>query len=189
MIGIGGGLAFIIELDQIEYILDFASSRTRWVVYLGTGITASIDVAIATIMFLILRKSITGRKRTGGVISALIHFFFSTGILSSLVTIAYIILFAFKPQTMLYLAMTFLNGRLYTISFLELLNLRSQLRKELDATIELNLGSLRFNVPQSSSKPQRLSTTSNLGSLRITMLRTSGSPQRISSNSTGLEAV
>jgi len=188
MIGIGAGLAFIIELDRIEYILDFASSRTRWVVYLATGITAAIDVAVAVIMFLILRKSITGIKRTDGVISALIHFFFSTGLLSSLVTVAYIILFAVKPQTMLYLAMTFLNGRLYTISFLELLNIRSQLRKDLDATIEPNLGSLRFNVPQSSSRSQRIST-SNLGSLRVTMPRSSGSPQRVPSNDKGQEAV
>jgi len=165
MIALGGGLAFIVEVDQIEDILDLASGRFKWVVYLGTGITAAIDVAIAIVMFLILRKSITGIKRTDGVISALIHFFFSTGLLSSLVAVTYIILFAVKPQTLLYLAMTFLTGRLYTISFLELLNLRSQLRKELDATIEPVFSTLRFGKHQSSSKPQPVSTTSiGLGS-------------------------
>ncbi|KAE9388245.1 hypothetical protein BT96DRAFT_1004360 [Gymnopus androsaceus JB14] len=122
----------------------------QWVVYLGFGVSAAIDVAIATIMIVILHRSITGMKRTDGVISALIHYFFSTGLLTSVAAIIYIILFAASAQTALYLGMAFLISRLYTISFLELLNVRNQLREDLEATVEIGFSSLRFKMPSST---------------------------------------
>ncbi|KAE9398025.1 hypothetical protein BT96DRAFT_43720 [Gymnopus androsaceus JB14] len=141
IMGFGAGLAFILELDRIEYILDFA--RIKWVIYLALGVSAATDIAISTIMVLILHRSITGMKRTDGVISALIHYFFSTGLLTSLTALIYLILFAASAQTALYLGVVFLISRLYTISFLEFrLNVRNQLREDLEATVELAFSSL-----------------------------------------------
>ncbi|KAE9391182.1 hypothetical protein BT96DRAFT_1001605 [Gymnopus androsaceus JB14] len=85
-----------------------------------------------------------------GVISALIHYFFSTGLLTSVAAIIYIILFAASAQTALYLGMAFLISRLYTISFLELLNVRNQPREDLEATAEIGFSSLRFKIPSST---------------------------------------
>ncbi|KIK66367.1 hypothetical protein GYMLUDRAFT_38177 [Collybiopsis luxurians FD-317 M1] len=151
-IGFGVGLMFIVELNRIEFILDFI--KIKWAVYLAFGVSAAVDITIAAIMVLLLHRSITGMKRTDGAISVLIHYVFSTGLLTSVAALIYIILYAAAPQTLLYLGMVFLMSRLYTISFLELrLNVRKQLRDNLDSQNSSGLGysSMKFETVETSS--------------------------------------
>ncbi|KIK56214.1 hypothetical protein GYMLUDRAFT_76184 [Collybiopsis luxurians FD-317 M1] len=158
------GFVFIVELNRIVLILDF--TKIKWAVYLGYGVSALVDIAITAIMVILLHRSITGIKRTDGVISVLIHYIFSTGLLTSMVALIYIILYAAVPQTLLYLGMVFLTSRLYTISFLELLHVRKQLRNNLNDTIppELDFNLIKFKTGgmTSGSSPQtRGGTTSS----------------------------
>ncbi|KIK66372.1 hypothetical protein GYMLUDRAFT_932564 [Collybiopsis luxurians FD-317 M1] len=150
-IGFGVGLMFIVELNRIEFILDFI--EIKWAVYLAFGVSAAVDIAIAAIMVLLLHRSIIGMKRTNGAISVLIHYIFSTGLLTSVAALIYIILYAAAPQTLLFLGMVFLMSRLYTISFLELLNVRKQLRDNLDSQNSPGLGysSIKFEAVETSS--------------------------------------
>ncbi|KIK60965.1 hypothetical protein GYMLUDRAFT_73718 [Collybiopsis luxurians FD-317 M1] len=148
--------------NGIESILDF--SEIKWVVYLAFGVSAAVDIAIAAIMMILLHRSITGIKRTDGVLCALTHYFFSTGLLTSLAALIYIVLYSVQSTTSLYLGMVFLISRLYAISFLELLHIRKQLREELDATIPFSLNSssfeIKFNTKQTASNSLNASNSS-----------------------------
>ncbi|KIK59510.1 hypothetical protein GYMLUDRAFT_97668 [Collybiopsis luxurians FD-317 M1] len=132
--GLGAGLVVIIGVDSIEVMQDL--TKDKWAIYyLGFGVTAAIDMTISIIMVALLHRSITGIKRTDGVLSALIHYFFSMGILTSLTALAYIVLYSLMPEEMSFLGLAFPNSRLYTLSFLVLLNARDKLREDLDKTV------------------------------------------------------
>ncbi|KAJ3742791.1 hypothetical protein DFH05DRAFT_1526249 [Lentinula detonsa] len=146
MMGLGSGLVLIIGFDRIQSFLDF--NKIKWAVYLSFGIAATIDIAITTIMSILLYRGITGTRATDGVLSTLICYFFSAGLSTSLAE------YAVADKSLLYMGVTFLISRIYTISFLELLNVRKQLREDLDATTSFQLqglSSMRFKTREMSS--------------------------------------
>ncbi|KAJ3796862.1 hypothetical protein GGU11DRAFT_745751 [Lentinula aff. detonsa] len=144
MMGLGGGLVFIIEFDRIQSFLDF--NKIKWAVYLSFGIAATIDIAITTIMSILLYRGITGTSATDGVLSTLICYFFSAGLLTSLAEVAYIILAKNSKEPQM---MTNFRPHWQFIQFLNYsLNVRKQPREDLHATMSFQLGlsSMRFKT-------------------------------------------
>jgi len=114
-------------------------------------VTIAIDSLIAVVMSFLLYRSQTGIKRTDNMLFTLIQYIIGTGILTSAASIIYIVLYVVKPNTFLYLAQEFSITRLYSNSFLAMMNARSGLRGQMSEPVEINLGTaLRFVSPSSS---------------------------------------
>ncbi|EKM76191.1 hypothetical protein AGABI1DRAFT_94299 [Agaricus bisporus var. burnettii JB137-S8] len=98
---IGGCLAlaavivFLIELHRIEFLLDYASGA-KWILYFAFAVTCGVDIGITVGMCTILTKSRIRVKgvqvATNAVLSKIIIFFISSGLLTTLVSIVYMVL-------------------------------------------------------------------------------------------------
>ncbi|KIK66408.1 hypothetical protein GYMLUDRAFT_257739 [Collybiopsis luxurians FD-317 M1] len=149
------------------------SDLFQWVVDLGFIVCGAMDVMITAIMVFLLRSNATAllftrnihiRSRTDGIED---EKSFLTGLAGhardkSLTAIAYIILEAVKPQAIFYLGI--FNSRIYTISFLSLLNIRGKLRDDLDATVPLEIHFA--SVPKTATSPASpLSSSTNTSNI------------------------
>jgi len=146
----GVGIMFIIKMDELRQGLSLAGFR--WAIFFGFSVTIAVDVFIAGVMSFLLYSQ-TGMKRTDSILFTLIQYIIGTGVLTSAASIVYIILYVVKPDTLLYLAQEFSITRLYTNSFLAMMNARSTLRGQMcePVDIEINLtNSIRFSSPSSS---------------------------------------
>ncbi|KAF9445079.1 hypothetical protein P691DRAFT_777823 [Macrolepiota fuliginosa MF-IS2] len=138
---IGVGIVFCYELQRIKFILSL-DTGLKWVIYFGFGTAAIIDTIIAAMMCFVLYKNkldigIDIRPRINMVLSNLIMSALATGLLTSFVSVLYIILFFVRPDTLLYIAVTFSVTRLYTNSALAMVNARRQLNADLTETEDL----------------------------------------------------
>ncbi|KAF9524232.1 hypothetical protein CPB83DRAFT_861662 [Crepidotus variabilis] len=102
-----------------------------------------IDVVISTSLISILQRSKTGFKRSDTMINKLIILVINTGSLTAVVAISSLISVIIAPEKMIYAAIYFSLGRLYTNSLLTTLNSRSKITELVDAT-ELQVSSLTF---------------------------------------------
>ncbi|KAF9445081.1 hypothetical protein P691DRAFT_762818 [Macrolepiota fuliginosa MF-IS2] len=126
---------FCYELQKIKFIL-VLDSELRWVIYFGLGTIAVIDTIIATMTCFVLYKGkisigIDIRPRMNRVLSNLIMFAFATGLLTSFASVSCVVLFFARPDTLLYIAVTFSITRLYTNSALAMVNVRQRLNTDL----------------------------------------------------------
>ncbi|KDR83472.1 hypothetical protein GALMADRAFT_132917 [Galerina marginata CBS 339.88] len=90
---------------------------------------AATDITIAAALFVFLHKSRTGFKKSDTMISRLIAFTVSTGLLTSICAVASLISILASGDTLIYVAFYFSLGRLYSNSVLATLNARQIIRK------------------------------------------------------------
>ncbi|KAF7760033.1 hypothetical protein Agabi119p4_11728 [Agaricus bisporus var. burnettii] len=169
---IGGCLAlaavivFLIELHRMEYLLDFASGA-KWILYFAFAVTCVVDIGITVGMCTILTKSRIRVKgvqvATNAVLSKIIIFFISSGLLTTLVAIVYMILYSSIPDTLLFLGATFSFSKLYANSALAMLNGRRHLRSQLAPSyeFELPISALHFRSGETSVSSQSTSNSNN----------------------------
>ncbi|KIK65634.1 hypothetical protein GYMLUDRAFT_39128 [Collybiopsis luxurians FD-317 M1] len=86
------------------------------------------DVAIAAGLFYFLHRSRTGFKKSDTMISKLIMFSVSTGLLTSVCAVASLLSILIWGRTLIYVAFYFSLGRLYSNSLLATLNARRSIR-------------------------------------------------------------
>ncbi|KAJ7228989.1 hypothetical protein GGX14DRAFT_692836 [Mycena pura] len=86
------------------------------------------DFVIAVILVFYLRRSRTGFKKSDTMITKLIVFSVSTGLLTSVCAIASLVSIIIWGQTLIYVAFYFSLGRLYFNSVLATLNARKDIR-------------------------------------------------------------
>ncbi|KAJ7283456.1 hypothetical protein C8J57DRAFT_1292608 [Mycena rebaudengoi] len=86
------------------------------------------DALIAAILVIFLRRSRTGFKKSDTMISKLIMFSVSTGLLTSVCAVASLVSILVWGKTLIYVAFYFALGRLYYNSLLATLNARKDIR-------------------------------------------------------------
>ncbi|KAF9076561.1 hypothetical protein BDP27DRAFT_1210035 [Rhodocollybia butyracea] len=104
-------------------------------VLFGKGLSMAVnvlgalsDVVIAAGLFYFLHRSRTGFKKSDTMISKLIAFSVSTGLLTSVCAVASLLSIIIWGKTLIYVAFYFSLGRLYSNSLLATLNARKSIR-------------------------------------------------------------
>ncbi|KAF8182699.1 hypothetical protein BJ912DRAFT_1061576 [Pholiota molesta] len=139
---IGTGIAFLVYLEQDGRFFNF-SDTFQTMIYVAFGSTAVIDSTIAgTLSFLLWNTSPGGRAKSRNVIKFLVLFFIGTGLLTAIMAITTIAVYATRPSTVLYLSIEFAVPRLYANSILAMFNSKARLQKRMQATTELRLSSM-----------------------------------------------
>ncbi|KXN93217.1 hypothetical protein AN958_00141, partial [Leucoagaricus sp. SymC.cos] len=140
----------VVPRQRAEFLLDFASGA-KWVLYFAFSITCVVDIGITIGMCVLLHKSkikIKGVRiqASNVVISKIIIFFISSGLLTSIVAIVYMALYSALPDVLLFIGATFSTSKLYANSVLAMLNGRRHLRSEFSKTHDIELtSSVQFN--------------------------------------------
>ncbi|KAF5393735.1 hypothetical protein D9757_000328 [Collybiopsis confluens] len=119
---------------------------------------AVADVAIAAGLFYFLQRSRTGFKKSDTMISKLIMFSVSTGLLTSVCAVASLLSILIWGKTLIYVAFYFSLGRLYSNSLLATLNARKSIR---GLTDEPGGGEASFSLQTFTNKLSR-STRKNM---------------------------
>lgn len=116
----------------------------------GLSITVNIlaavaDILIAASLCFFLHRSRTGFKKSDTMISRLILFTVSTGMLTSICAVASLISILIWGQTLIYVAFYFSLGRLYSNSVLATLNARNDIRELGEDSDELSFSLQNFS--------------------------------------------
>ncbi|KAF7760032.1 hypothetical protein Agabi119p4_11727 [Agaricus bisporus var. burnettii] len=157
-------IAFLIQLQRAEFLLDFASGA-KWVLYFAFGVTCVVDIGITVGMCAILTKSRVKVKgvqvATNVVLSKIIIFFISSGLLTTLVSIVYMVLYSSLPDVLLFIGATFSSSKLYANSALAMLNGRRHLRSQLARPYEFELhhSTVHFRSEETSDLSQSISNS------------------------------
>ncbi|KAF8211493.1 hypothetical protein K438DRAFT_1958595 [Mycena galopus ATCC 62051] len=114
---------------------------------------AAADFVIALILVFYLRRSRTGFKKSDTMISKLIMFSVSTGLLTSICAVASLVSILVWGQTLIYVAFYFSLGRLYFNSVLATLNARKDIRAMTDDPEDLT-----FSLHTLSKGPRNMSS-------------------------------
>ncbi|KAJ7162569.1 hypothetical protein C8R43DRAFT_301230 [Mycena crocata] len=117
---------------------------------------AFADFVIAIILVLYLRRSRTGFKKSDTMITKLIMFSVSTGLLTSVCALASLVSILVWSHTLVYVAFYFSLGRLYFNSVLATLNARKDIRAMTDDPEDLSF-SLQ-TLSKVSKVPRSMST-------------------------------
>ncbi|KAI0352996.1 hypothetical protein OH77DRAFT_1427768 [Trametes cingulata] len=94
----------------------------EWTLYTSYSCQIAVDGLIATVMFLLLRRFQTGLRRLDLLIKTLIMYVVNTGFLTTLGVTLSIVFFIVQPQSFIYIGLYFPLSKLYTCSFLGVLN-------------------------------------------------------------------
>ncbi|KAK0206186.1 hypothetical protein DFS33DRAFT_1312903, partial [Desarmillaria ectypa] len=122
----GCSVAFTIQSMKLSTWADLTHMR-------GLSMTVNVvgavsDVLIAASLFYFLHRSRTGFKQSNTMISKLILFSVSTGLMTSICAVASLISILIWGKTLIYVAFYFSLGRLYSNSVLATLNARKDIR-------------------------------------------------------------
>ncbi|KAG7088545.1 hypothetical protein E1B28_012527 [Marasmius oreades] len=122
----GLGIVFTVSSFQLPSVFGFR--RLVWVTSAGIGSAAAADILIAVSLCYYLSQSRTGFKRTDSLISTLIIYTLTTGLMTSVIDIVIVITFTTMPTNYVWLAFFWIVGRCYVNSVLAALNSRDSLR-------------------------------------------------------------
>ncbi|KAF4617530.1 hypothetical protein D9613_006052 [Agrocybe pediades] len=101
-----------------------------WVTSTGLGSAAASDVIIAISLCYYLTKSRTGFARTDSLITTLIIYSLTTGLITSIIAFICVVTFAIMPTNYIWLGFFWLIGKCYVNSLLAALNSREALREQ-----------------------------------------------------------
>ncbi|KAF8964200.1 hypothetical protein BDZ97DRAFT_916976 [Flammula alnicola] len=101
-----------------------------WVTSTGLGSAAAADIIIAISLCYYLTKSRTGFARTDSLISTLIVYSLTTGLITSVIAFICVVTFATMPTNFVWLGFFWLIGKCYVNSLLAALNSRDSLREQ-----------------------------------------------------------
>jgi len=113
------------------------------------ALSTTVDVLIASSLFIMLHKSRTGFKRSDTIINKLIILVVNTGVLTTCCAIASLICLIASPHTLVYASFYFCIGRFYTNSFLATLNARKSFTSKFDDSSHIMM-----SIPTSITSPQ-----------------------------------
>lgn len=138
LVGLAAGFVFLVELEKLQSLL--IPPSFAWVIlFLGCLVPLLVDMSIATTMFFLLwSQKVDLPSRMDRVVATLVTYIVSTGVLTSLMKLVYLLIFSARPDTLLFLCVEFSGTRLYVNSYYALLNARKSLRDELDPSHSIN---------------------------------------------------
>ncbi|KAJ7302289.1 hypothetical protein DFH08DRAFT_75643 [Mycena albidolilacea] len=95
------------------------------------AVGAAVDLAIAAILCWYLARELTIFDRMNNLVARLIQYTVATGLITSLLALGCLIAYVAAPDGLIFMAMHFSLGRMYTNALLATLNSRKVLRKQL----------------------------------------------------------
>ncbi|KAF9063744.1 hypothetical protein BDP27DRAFT_1405646 [Rhodocollybia butyracea] len=116
-------------------VAEFGSQKVTILVAFISGAVA--DVSIALLLSYYIRRNKGGFKKTDSIITLIIRYTITTGVVTSLLGIFTLVAYFLSPDGLIFIGMHFCLGRLYTNALLATLNSRSKLRASLDETTNL----------------------------------------------------
>ncbi|KAJ6467877.1 hypothetical protein C8R45DRAFT_1019325 [Mycena sanguinolenta] len=117
------------------------------------AVGAAADLSIAAILCWYLRRELTEFDRINSLVGRLIQYTVATGLVTSLLALGCLISYVAAPNGLIFMAMHFSLGRMYTNALLATLNSRKILRTQLRPPS--NLQWTRTNVPAMPTFTQR----------------------------------
>jgi len=154
---IGSILAF--KTCQLRYFTDLPSMA--WITYAAFGSAVVVDSMLAVTIIHYLRRSRGEFESTNSRIEKLVFWTLSTGIITSVCSLAALITYALFPNKLYFLAIEFLLTKLYINSLLAMLNARKSIREGTEISINFtrsnNSNSNQWPTSPSSPRPRSLS--------------------------------
>ncbi|KAF7368366.1 ANK-REP-REGION domain-containing protein [Mycena venus] len=95
------------------------------------AVGAAVDLSIAGILCWYLQREMTMFSRINSLITRIIQYTLATGLATSLLALGCLVAYVVSPNSLIYLAMHFSLGRMYTNALLATLNSRKTLRAHL----------------------------------------------------------
>ncbi|KAF7329419.1 hypothetical protein MKEN_00203900 [Mycena kentingensis (nom. inval.)] len=125
-----GGFAVGIVLSYATYTVDhFVEIESiSWAIYVSFTASTAIDIILSGAMCFYLLKSQGAGRVLNSRIAVLMQYTLSCGVFTSLCSVACLLSFVVAPDTLTFLAMSFILTRLYTNSFMAMLNARPRQR-------------------------------------------------------------
>ncbi|KAF8913735.1 hypothetical protein CPB84DRAFT_1840537 [Gymnopilus junonius] len=157
---LGCSVAFTVQSLQLQTWVDLAQLKGLSMAVNLLG--AATDVIIAAALFVFLHRSRTGFKKSDTMISKLIAFTVSTGLLTSICAVASLVSILASGNTLIYVAFYFTLGRLYSNSVLATLNARQIIRR-----LGENSDELSFSLQSVSKSVQRNPTSARSTNISI----------------------
>ncbi|KAJ7060866.1 hypothetical protein C8F01DRAFT_1369732 [Mycena amicta] len=96
------------------------------------ALAAAADVAIAMILVWYLQQGKTSFDRSSFVVARIVQYTVATGLATSILAVADLIVYLVTPHTFIFIAMHFSMGRMYTNALLATLNSQRKLRQVLE---------------------------------------------------------
>ncbi|KAJ7499264.1 hypothetical protein FB451DRAFT_1204840 [Mycena latifolia] len=147
----GCSVAFTIQSLQLSTWVELGELKGLSMSVNVLGAVA--DFVIAVILVFYLRRSRTGFKKSDTMISKLIMFSVSTGLLTTVCALASLVSILLWGHTLIYVAFYFSLGRLYFNSVLATLNARKDIRAFTDDPEDLS-----FSLQTLSKAPRNMSS-------------------------------
>ncbi|KAE9403977.1 hypothetical protein BT96DRAFT_917149 [Gymnopus androsaceus JB14] len=122
-------LGIVFTIDSFHLATTSQFGDLIWVTSLGIGSAAAADMIIAGALSFYLFKSRTGFKKTDSLISTLIAYSLTTGLVTSIIGLVIVISFVTLPTDYVWLAFFWIDGKCYVNSCLAALNSRESLRE------------------------------------------------------------
>lgn len=149
--------------------------NSRWVSYYPLSVWTGVDVVIAASLCYLLASSRTDSRfhSTNTMISSLMLYTVSTGIITSLCSLSSIVAIAVLPRTLVVAAIEFSLTKLYVNSFLALFNARSSLRvRAIAGSGDIVLPTLESSASEGSndrkpSVPSKFNTPAQYSNSRL----------------------
>jgi len=146
------GTILAVRTCQIELFTELPS--IAWAAYAAFGSAVAVDSALAAAIVYYLRRSRGEFEATNNRIAKLVFWTLSTGVITSVCSLAGLIAYALFPYKFYFLAIEFLLTKLYMNSLLAMLNARKSIR-EGGTDISINLTrSNHSGAPTSPSSPR-----------------------------------
>ncbi|KLO18747.1 hypothetical protein SCHPADRAFT_936005 [Schizopora paradoxa] len=122
----GVSLAYTVKCYRLPLFVD--AKKQQWLLGLFSSLRMVVDIAIACSMCMLLYSNWgIAMPRTRTMLKNLIQFTVATGLLTSMVTTAYIISAFAAPTKMVYIGIYFVHGKIYLNSMLAALNNRNRI--------------------------------------------------------------
>ncbi|THV05231.1 hypothetical protein K435DRAFT_117739 [Dendrothele bispora CBS 962.96] len=124
------GLGILFTVKSFEFASMMMFQQLIWVTGAGIGSAAAADILIAGSLVYYLSKTRTGFQRTDSLITLLIIYSVTTGVLTSILDLIIIATFSTMPNNYIWLAFFWVAGKCYVNSLLAALNGRVSLREK-----------------------------------------------------------
>ncbi|KAJ7910499.1 hypothetical protein B0H13DRAFT_1714367 [Mycena leptocephala] len=114
--------------------------------YLNFAAGTSSDLSVALALCYLLRGSRTGFQRTDSLIRVLMMYTVNTGLIVAIDATAGMFAFVFMPHNLIFLGFYLLLSKLYLNSYLAILNVRQNLRENLDEPKSIHLSRIQSTM-------------------------------------------
>lgn len=151
------GTVLAVKTCQLKFFTELPSMA--WITYAAFGSAVAVDALLAATIIYYLRRSRGEFESTNSRIEKLVFWTLSTGVITSVCSLAALIAYILFPTKLYFLAIEFLLTKLYMNSLLAMLNARRAIREGTDISINFTRSN-NSNVPTSPSslRPKSLTT-------------------------------